>query len=761
VLVPPPRKKLAFRLTAFIVAAQAMLYAGFAFLIMEGNTKAVEASERETSLFLNNSIRATIDDDIRSASIAIVAIADNPQVLRLFAQHDRAGLQAYLEPAYGKIKDRMVRFHFFLPDGTTFLRVHDPSSYGDSLAETRPMIKAVIERRIAVSGIEHGRDGLGIRVVVPLFSGSRFLGAVEYGMEFGQVFAERLKSTYDGDYYIFGLDGSGPPEYIAGTRSIDRCTPSTSSVQDIATGKNVWSLDCSQAEAVDLYPFRDYAGNVIGFIKVELSRLPLAGAINQIRRGLIFLGVILLMALALTTILAMRALFRPLRAVVNQTRMISERIAAGDLGYRGDISGTAMDFREIITVVNSIIGTLREREMLLQAIVEGIPGVVYYVGPDYKVLWANSRARQLMPALVGMDPREASASVGFFGDEGELLAKAFESGEIISVEACYVRPSAGTGTGDASAASEECWEHVAVPVPGTDGRVEHVIRISRNVTDKRSAEAALRQLNETLERRIEDAIRMHKETEGLANQQSRLAAIGELATGMAHEITQPLNSITFSVENLSTRFANGTVDNAYLRNKVSAINADIDRVRRVIDHVRLFARSVPEEYNTGFSVNTTIQNALGLFAVQLATREIDLSVNLADSLPEVRGNPFQYEQVVLNLLSNARDAVEERLHLDAESNNPDPMPAVIRIRTWTEPGLVCLEVSDNGTGIPEELGALVFDPFFTTKLPGKGTGLGLSISFGIIREMGGSIELGHPVRGASLIVKVPAWRGAP
>ncbi len=757
-LVPPLRKKLAFRLTAFIVAAQALLYAGFAVLIMEGNTKAIAASERETSLYLANSIRATIDDDLRTASIAIVAIAEDPRVKALLASRDRAGLEAYLAPAYEKIRDRMVRFHFYLPDGTTFLRVHDPSSYGDSLMDTRPMIRDVVKRHITVSGIERGRDGLGIRVVVPLFSGPIFLGAVEYGMEFGQAFAERLKATYDGDYYIFGLDGNGQPVYIAGTREIDRCTPSTNSVRDISIGRNVWTLDCSQAQAVDLYPFRDYAGTVIGFIKVELSRLPLAGAINQIRGGLIVLGVVLLVALVLTTILAMRALFRPLRAVVNQTRMISERIAAGDLGYRGDVSETAIDFREIITVVNGIIGTLRERELLLQAIVEGIPGVVYYVGPDYRVLWANTRARQLMPAIVGMDPREASASIGFFGDEGELLAKAFERGEIISMEACYLRPVGGADADPQT--GEECWEHVAVPVPGTDGVIEHVIRISRNVTDKRSAEAALRQLNETLEHRIDDAVRMHKETEGLANQQSRLAAIGELATGMAHEITQPLNSISFSVENLSTRFANGTVDGTYLRNKVSAINADIDRVRRVIDHVRLFARSVPEEYNTGFSVNTTIQNALGLFAVQLATREIDLSVNLADNLPEVRGNPFQYEQVVLNLLSNARDAVEERLHLDAESNNPDPMPAVIRIRTWAEPGLVCLEVSDNGTGIPEALGARVFDPFFTTKLPGKGTGLGLSISFGIIREMGGSIELGQVARGASLIVKVPAWKGA-
>ena len=757
VKLPFSRKSLAFRLTAFIVAAQAALYVAFAFLVLEGNTKAVEASERETSLLLANTIRSAIDDDIRSAALSIVAIAEDPQVLRLFSLRDRAGLEAYLAPPYEKVKDRIVRFHFFLPDGTSFLRMHAPSEYGDSLIASRPMIREALRRRGTVSGIERGRDGLGLRVVVPLFRGRDFLGAVEYGMEFGEAFTERLKAKYDGDYYIFGLADDGSPRFVAGTRAADRCPLAERSITDLAAGKDVWSLDCSKARAVGLYPYRDYAGKVIGFVKAELFRIPLVDAINFVRQELIILGIVLVAVLALTSFLAMRALFRPLRAVVSQTRMISDRIVAGDLGYRGDVSETAMDFREIIAVVNGIIGTLRERELLLQAIVEGIPGLVYYVGPDWRVMWANSRAIALMPGIVGTDPRAESASVGFFALEGELLSAAFEKGEAATMEACYCHPAHADG----SAMGEECWEHVAVPVPDSDGRVDHVIRISRNVTDKRRAEAALRQLNETLEHRVDDAVLKFRETEGLASQQSRLTAIGELATGMAHEITQPLNSISFSVENLTTRFAKGTVDDAYLRSKVSAINGDIDRVRRVIDHVRLFARSVPEEYHTGFSVNAAVENALRLFAVQMATREIDLSLDLDGSLPEVLGNPFQYEQVVLNLFSNARDAVEERLRKDAESDIRDPMPATIGIRSWAEPGMVCLEVSDNGTGIPEGLRARIFDPFFTTKLPGKGTGLGLSISFGIVRDMGGSIELGHPVTGASLIVKLPQRKVEP
>lgn len=186
-------KSLAFRLTALIVVAQAALYVAFAFLVLEGNAKAVEASGRETSLLLANTIRSAIDDDIRSAALSIVAIAEDPQVLRLFSLRDRAGLEAYLAPLYEKVKDRIVRFHFFLPDGTSFLRIHAPSEYGDSLIASRPMIREALRRRGTVSGIERGRDGLGLRVVVPLFHGGNFLGAVEYGMEFGEAFTARLK----------------------------------------------------------------------------------------------------------------------------------------------------------------------------------------------------------------------------------------------------------------------------------------------------------------------------------------------------------------------------------------------------------------------------------------------------------------------------------------------------------------------------------------------------------------------------------------
>jgi signal transduction histidine kinase len=731
------------RLALIIVGAQAVLYCVFAFLILGSSTKAVEASEHETFRLLADTIRWSIEDEISSAALSIVSAAQDERVHASFAARDRNGLYAYLSPLYERIREKVVRFHFHLPDGISFLRMHDPDSFGDSLLEIRPMIKAALQLRQTISGIEQGRDGLGLRVVTPVVSKGLYLGALEFGMEFGGDFIERLKAKYYGDYYLFVFDSSKQPVIVAGTRPSDRCPLAERHLDVLQRGDPVWSLDCSNARAVGLYPFKDFSGKAIGFIKAELLRIPLSDAVADVQRRLVILGTILLVSLAVFLFVSMRFLLQPLRAVVSQTKIISQKILAGDMSYRGNIAETAPDFKEIIGEVNNIINALRERGTLLRAIVEGIPGIVYYVGSDYRVLWANSLALDHVPGLLGMDL--GKESTGFFEHESELLREAFSRGSIASFDACYIKePNC-----------QECWEHVAVPVRSSDGGTDHVIRISRDITDKRRVESELRLLNETLERRVEEEVRRRKEGEIKANQQSRLAAVGELATGMAHEITQPLNAISFTIGNLRARFASGILDVSYLNGKAAAIDSDIDRVRRVIDHVRLFARGTPEGYRVAFSVNRCVENTMTIMGVQLSTHGIEAVFQPGEFLPDLHGNPFQYEQVVLNLLSNARDAIEERLINDAEANARDSIPGRIHVKTTFIDGRVELTVEDNGIGLPSGQDDRVFDPFFTTKDPGKGTGLGLSISYGIVREMRGSIVLERKPLGTISRVSVP------
>ena len=155
---------IAFRILLFILAAQIILYCVFAYLILDSSNEAIKASEEATFLMLRDTVHWSIEDELSSARLSIVSMVEDERAQDLFSKKDRVGLTTYLGPLYEKLRDRVVRFHFHLPDGTSFLRMHDPTSYGDSIALSRPMISAALSLRATVSGIELGRDGLGLRV---------------------------------------------------------------------------------------------------------------------------------------------------------------------------------------------------------------------------------------------------------------------------------------------------------------------------------------------------------------------------------------------------------------------------------------------------------------------------------------------------------------------------------------------------------------------------------------------------------------------
>lgn len=736
---------IASTLILLVVVTQTLLYGIFVAALLRGSRSAMEKSEEETFARLGEAIESSFRDELEFASFVIIPLTQDKQIQDSLFANDADTLEAHVLPLYEKMQDRLTGFHFHRVDGTSLLRI--PAAEVGNGAESRsvrPLIRDCLESRSVCTGIDHGERGTSFRAVAPVMAGDSIAGVVEVSFDFSAPFVTRLSARHDGDFFLYYFDREGNPYYHAGSRNSDRCSLAEASAERLMSGERVWSLDCLEARAVALYPFRDYSGMVAGFIKSELQYIPIADTINAIRTRLVIFGILLLFLLLISVSIAMKLLLRPLHSVVEQTRNISARILSGDLEYRGDVSAASPDFQHVISEVNTIIASLRSREILLQAIVEGIPGVVFYADANQQVLWANSRATAILPDIEGQYLHELSHP--FFTHEDHLFDTAFFTGEAVTLESDIVNPSSGF---------QQFWEHIAVPVRGNDGSVACVIRISRDVSKRHSAEAALLELNETLERRIDEEIEKRKEGERIADQQSRLASLGELATGMAHEITQPLNAVSFALENLRTRIVSGTVDERYFREKMDVITADIERVRRVIDHVRLFARSTPEDHKVEFSVSKCVENTLGLIGVQLATNGVDVHLNLADSLPDLYGNPYQYEQVLLNLLANARDAIEERMLMDSETDNPDPLPGLVEISSGIESDQIVLEIRDNGSGIPDEMRNKVFDPFFSTKKPGKGTGLGLSISYGIIASMGGEIFLVAIPGGTTARVSVP------
>ncbi|HET9385230.1 MAG TPA: ATP-binding protein [Gemmatimonadales bacterium] len=225
-------------------------------------------------------------------------------------------------------------------------------------------------------------------------------------------------------------------------------------------------------------------------------------------------------------------------------------------------------------------------------------------------------------------------------------------------------------------------------------------------------------------------------------QSEKLAAVGQLVSGVAHELNNPLTSITGLSEFLLEQKELGKKDRGHLQ----VIHEQAERAGRIVRNLLTFARKGSGE-RVLVDLNDVIRRTLSLMTYDLKLREISVERELSGTLPGVLGDRHGLQQVVLNLVTNAAQAVAE---------NTRERPRAISVSTWFD-GQVHLRVVDTGPGIPEDVLPNVFTPFFTTKEPGKGTGLGLSITYSIVASHGGqiTIEPRQPRGGASFRVDLP------
>jgi C4-dicarboxylate-specific signal transduction histidine kinase len=226
-------------------------------------------------------------------------------------------------------------------------------------------------------------------------------------------------------------------------------------------------------------------------------------------------------------------------------------------------------------------------------------------------------------------------------------------------------------------------------------------------------------------------------------QAGKLATLGELTTGIAHELNNPLNNIGLFVGNIIDRIRVGEQDSERVVEDLERVVEQVQKATEIITHLRTFGRAAPITLES-VAVQDVIGRALSLMHEQLRLRLISVSLDFLPESPLVLGNPIQLEQVFINLLTNARDALE-----DAERKE-------IHISCSLRDAFTVVVFRDTGPGIPLGLEQRIFDPFFTTKEVGSGTGLGLSITYGIVQEHGGTIAVESASGGgASFTIELP------
>ena len=266
--------------------------------------------------------------------------------------------------------------------------------------------------------------------------------------------------------------------------------------------------------------------------------------------------------------------------------------------------------------------------------------------------------------------------------------------------------------------------------------------LQQKVQECRWAEQEKTQLIEdlqTLNKELKASKQKLEETTAQMIQSEKLSALGELTAGISHELNQPLNGIKIICQSLLRDIEKNRFEEQEVGSDLDDIVNQVNKMAEIIDHMRIYTRHTEGTLRETLDLNRIIEGPFRLLDQKFKNHNIKVHREFEPELPMIEGDPIRLEQVFLNLINNARNALDEC----AQENKR------LEIRTYHADNLspedghpaVVVEVSDNGDGVPDHLKEKIFQPFFTTKESGKGTGLGLSVSSKIIEEHQGRIEL--------------------
>jgi PAS domain S-box-containing protein len=278
-----------------------------------------------------------------------------------------------------------------------------------------------------------------------------------------------------------------------------------------------------------------------------------------------------------------------------------------------------------------------------------------------------------------------------------------------------------------------------------------VFCILHDVGVKKSMERDLLAKHWELKSAYEELEQAHMELKSAQEalvQAGKLAALGELAAGVAHELNQPLAGIHGFTQELESHLKKSGA-NAEALDFCNEVLKNSTRMRKIIQQLREFTRKSVEDFQE-VALEEVIHESLHLLEQQFRSRGITVSVRAEAGVPRVYCNPFQLEQVFINLATNARDAIE------GTGRGSGSLTISLRPKASAKKQFVEIQFQDDGAGMSSEAKNRAFEPFFTTKEVGKGTGLGLSVSYGIIAKIHGTMVIqSDPGRGTNFILTLP------
>tara|TARA_A100001391_G_scaffold21601_2_gene11970 strand:+ start:1663 stop:4140 length:2478 start_codon:yes stop_codon:yes gene_type:complete len=399
-----------------------------------------------------------------------------------------------------------------------------------------------------------------------------------------------------------------------------------------------------------------------------------------------------------------------------------------------------------VQALNDKLGAEVKRLNLLFEQAPGFMAVSW--GPEHVFAMANAAYEQVVGGreVVGKSVAEVLPEVV---DQGfvEILDRVYRSGELYLGRQVPVSLAAGEN----GSLVERYLDFVYQPILADDGSTAGIFVQGHDVTDEIVASKKLKELNESLEARVADAIEERRQVELALQQAQKMESLGKLTGGVAHDFNNLLQVISGNIQLL-----HGDVEgNERARQRLENAMAGVERGAKLAGQLLAFGRRQPLEpkaLNVGRLVN-----GMGDMLRRVLGEEIEVETMASGGLWNTMVDPNQIENALLNLAINARDAMEGVGKLTIEVGNAFLDDAYAMEHEEVAAGqYVVIAVTDTGTGIPSEVLAKVFEPFFTTKSDGHGSGLGLSMVYGFIKQSGGHIKIySEPGEGTTVKLYLP------
>ena len=538
------------------------------------------------------------------------------------------------------------------------------------------------------------------------------IGAQE-GIEKVRIFNYLGEIIYSSDRTEMGtmVDKSAEQCYAchAKEKPFERLTTSARSrIFETAVGHRVLGMinpiynepDCYSADC-HVHPQEQ---KVLGVMDIDVSLAEVDEVIISNKKKMILFAVVAILGISLTIgLFVQRFVSRPVKHLLKGT----ERVSAGDLSTPLDISsaneiGTlARSFDQMTQRLQISEQDLKASEEKYRSLFDNDPNPIFvFDRTTFQIIDANIRATEKYGYA-----REELLQMSFrdLGDPEDA-----EKIRSSVVEACIFLPKVRHRKKDGSIM------HVDIHSCPREHLGEDVIIANiADITDSIQAEAQLIQA-------------------------SKMATLGEMSAGVAHELNQPLNAIRIGSDLLKKTVDRGDSLDPEVTSKVSSeIAAQVERASNIINHLREFGRKSDLDELGKVNINKPIRDVFTVLGQQLKLRQITVNLDLDENISPILGVRNRLEQVFINLVMNARDSIEEK----REMVYGEEEEGVLNIRSYQEDNKVVAVVRDNGNGMPESVKEKIFEPFFTTKEVTKGTGLGLSISYGIIKDYEGTIEV--------------------